>query len=175
MPVTYKRAPDDFRALIHKAGNESIGVSYDRYNSTDILACRIWIKTQTEGEFHSSSHGLNLTPQLFAEAIPFISFILDGKLCGDPVEHTRFPLSGNKFFQVTRQDFRGVGLVAARIWNRTKEGVERPTGQGLTLRPALWLQVIPILKEVLLDIGFDVDAISEMYENSVPMSVKGNL
>jgi hypothetical protein len=167
MALTFRRDGEFKGELIYKGGQDWIGVTLDCYKGEAMLGCRVWRATGGPGgECHSMTNGINLRPMEFCSTIPFINFILEGKYTGEPVVETQFPMSGHKFFRVNRQSWCGRDLVAARVWNKNKDGSERPTGNGLTIRPDLWLKVIPILKSVLLDItGYDVDVVSEEFEN----------
>jgi Transcriptional Coactivator p15 (PC4) len=58
--------------------------------------------------------------------------------------------NSKEILRIERSPYKGIDLVSMRIFVENEDGIWRPTTKGISLRPDLWRQILPVLSSELL-------------------------
>ncbi len=58
--------------------------------------------------------------------------------------------NNRELLRIERRPFKGIDLVSVRIFVERYDGTWGPTTKGISLRPDLWRQILPLLNAELL-------------------------
>jgi hypothetical protein len=145
-----------FSQFLQQARDQAVTA---RWQGADWIGLRLW--RRTGDEFFGLSQGLNLPVETFASAFLFICQVLGGE------QSAHFPMSHSRFFRVNQQSWKGHDdLIASRVWVKNKDGTERPSGNGITVRRPVLVQLIPCLEETIKSLGVDLEALAGEFANA---------
>lgn len=70
--------------------------------------------------------------------------------------------NGYETLRIERTEWQGVPLISVRAWiGLPGTGSTTPTKKGLSLRPAIWRQVLPAVEAILAEMEAEADADGE--------------
>ena len=134
-----------FLAIVPKHGADIVALTMGKYKGNTVLSVRVW-KGDGGGSLNTT-HGIGLAPWLWGKAIPCIERALNSG-SDDPPEDIDKPTG--QILRVQRQEFKGIPLLAVRVYLKN---ATRPSRNGLTVRPEIWLALLPHIRHVLEDSG----------------------
>jgi hypothetical protein len=139
------RHTGDFYAILPKSGAAVVGLTYEPFQRHKMLCARVWERsTGSLDEYSNTDHGLNLSPWYFV----YVCDDVEAMLKDDQFDPAGFDVGG-KLLRFQRQVYCGKDLIVVRLHHQNKALGPRPSKNGLSLRPELWRELLPHIRQAL--------------------------